>query len=102
MPTTRTLLVLLSLCATNAFASAYGHRTAPNSEMLIGSLLDAAWIGAEHMLTGYDHLLFLLGVMLFSRASRRSWSSSPRSPPVATITAAVRDAGGHQGQSLRH
>ncbi len=33
--------------------------------MLIGSLFDAAWIGAEHMLTGYDHLLFLLGVMLF-------------------------------------
>jgi hypothetical protein len=33
--------------------------------MLIGGLFDAAWIGAEHMLTGYDHLLFLLGVMLF-------------------------------------
>jgi hypothetical protein len=33
--------------------------------MLIGDLVDAAWIGAEHMLTGYDHLLFLLGVMLF-------------------------------------
>lgn len=34
-------------------------------QMLIGSLRDAARIGAEHMLTGYDHLLFLLGVMLF-------------------------------------
>lgn len=34
-------------------------------QMLIGDLFDAAWIGAEHMLTGYDHLLFLLGVMLF-------------------------------------
>lgn|SRR5512138_471402 len=33
--------------------------------MLIGNGWDAAWIGAEHMLTGYDHLLFLLGVMLF-------------------------------------
>lgn len=33
--------------------------------MLIGGFFDAAWIGAEHMLTGYDHLLFLLGVMLF-------------------------------------
>jgi len=33
--------------------------------MLIGGFVDAAWIGAEHMLTGYDHLLFLLGVMLF-------------------------------------
>ncbi len=33
--------------------------------MLQGDLLDAAWIGAEHMLTGYDHLLFLLGVLFF-------------------------------------
>lgn len=33
--------------------------------MLIGGFFDAAWIGAEHMLTGYDHLLFLLGVMMF-------------------------------------
>jgi hypothetical protein len=33
--------------------------------MLIGGLPQAAWIGAEHMLTGYDHILFLLGVMLF-------------------------------------
>jgi hypothetical protein len=33
--------------------------------MLNGSLLDVAWIGAEHMLTGYDHLLFLLGVIFF-------------------------------------
>lgn len=33
--------------------------------MLLGGWIEAAWIGAEHMLTGYDHLLFLLGVMLF-------------------------------------
>lgn len=36
--------------------------------MLLGGWLEAAWIGAEHMLTGYDHLLFLLGVMLFLRS----------------------------------
>lgn len=33
--------------------------------MLDGSWVDAIWIGAEHMLTGYDHLLFLLGVLFF-------------------------------------
>jgi hypothetical protein len=33
--------------------------------MLLGGFFDAAHLGAEHMLTGYDHLLFLLGVMLF-------------------------------------
>jgi hypothetical protein len=30
-----------------------------------GGILDYIWTGAEHMLTGYDHLLFLLGVMFF-------------------------------------
>jgi hypothetical protein len=33
--------------------------------MLEGGLVDVAWLGAEHMLTGYDHLLFLLGVLFF-------------------------------------
>lgn len=47
--------------------SAYAHTVSEQAQqyMLIGGLADAAWIGAEHMLTGYDHLLFLLGVMLF-------------------------------------
>lgn len=33
--------------------------------MLDGGYLDFIWIGAEHMLTGYDHLLFLIGVLFF-------------------------------------
>lgn len=33
--------------------------------MLEGGFFDVAWLGAEHMLTGYDHLLFLLGVLFF-------------------------------------
>ena len=33
--------------------------------MAEGDWLDYLWTGAEHMLTGYDHLLFLLGVVLF-------------------------------------
>ncbi len=33
--------------------------------MLDGGYLDFIWLGAEHMLTGYDHLLFLLGVLFF-------------------------------------
>lgn len=38
-------------------------------QMLQGGFADVAWLGAEHMLTGYDHLLFLLGVLFFlSRA----------------------------------
>lgn len=30
-----------------------------------GGLLAYIWVGAKHMLTGYDHLLFLVGVVFF-------------------------------------
>src|SRR5690606_18717974 len=33
--------------------------------MAEGGFLNVMWTGAEHMLSGYDHLLFLLGVMFF-------------------------------------
>jgi hypothetical protein len=46
-------------------ANAHSVSEQAQQRMLIGGFSDAAWIGAEHMLTGYDHLLFLLGVMLF-------------------------------------
>lgn len=38
---------------------------AAKQRMLDGGYLDFIWLGAEHMLTGYDHLLFLLGVLFF-------------------------------------
>jgi hypothetical protein len=46
-------------------AMAHSVSEQAQQRMLIGGFFDVAWIGAEHMLTGYDHLLFLLGVMLF-------------------------------------
>lgn len=46
-------------------AAAHSVSEQAQQRLLIGGFFDAAWIGAEHMLTGYDHLLFLLGVMLF-------------------------------------
>lgn len=48
-------------------APAYAHDVSEQARqmMLDGNLLDVVWIGAEHMLTGYDHLLFLLGVLFF-------------------------------------
>lgn len=30
-----------------------------------GGLFDYLWVGAKHMLTGYDHLLFLTGVIFY-------------------------------------
>lgn len=47
--------------------AAYAHDVSEQARqrMLDGGWLDVIWIGAEHMLTGYDHLLFLLGVLFF-------------------------------------
>jgi hypothetical protein len=35
-----------------------------------GGLLTYIWVGAKHMLTGYDHLLFLVGVVFFLKDFR--------------------------------
>jgi hypothetical protein len=51
--------------ASAAPAFAHGVTEQAQQRMLNGGLVDVAWIGAEHMLTGYDHLLFLFGVVLF-------------------------------------
>lgn len=50
-------------------APALAHNVSEQARqrMLDGSYLDFVWVGAEHMLTGYDHLLFLLGVLFFLR-----------------------------------
>lgn len=46
---------------------AFGHgiSAAARQRMLEGGYVQYAVLGAEHMLTGYDHLLFLLGVVFF-------------------------------------
>ena len=51
-------------CSSNAFA--HGISEASRQTMEGGSTLDYIWLGAEHMVTGYDHLLFLFGVIYFS------------------------------------
>jgi len=33
--------------------------------MTDSSLIDFIYFGAEHMVTGYDHILFLIGVVFF-------------------------------------
>jgi hypothetical protein len=62
----RTVCWLL-VVAVFAASSADAHTITEHAQqrMLLGGFADAARLGAEHMLTGYDHLLFLLGVMLF-------------------------------------
>lgn len=50
---------------TPAAAWAHAPSELAKQRMLEGNLVDVAWLGADHMLTGYDHLLFLLGVLFF-------------------------------------
>ncbi len=46
-------------------ASAHGISQADQQRMLDGSYLQYVALGAKHMITGYDHLLFLFGVVFF-------------------------------------
>ena len=52
---------LLSLQLTST-AWAHGISESSHQTMAEGSLFDYVVLGAEHMVTGYDHLLFLFGV----------------------------------------
>ena len=54
------LLLVVPLCAV-----AHGISEADKQSMLDGGYLHYIGLGASHMLTGYDHLLFLFGVMFF-------------------------------------
>jgi HupE / UreJ protein len=60
----RTLLMLVALVAA-ARAGAHGISAADQAAMLNGGMLRYVQLGATHMLTGYDHLLFLFGVVFF-------------------------------------
>lgn len=55
----------LMLLAVTAPAFAHGMDEETQQAMLNASWWDFAVLGAEHMLTGYDHLLFLFGVLFF-------------------------------------
>ena len=44
---------------------AHGVSAADEQSMIVGGYLQYIWLGASHMLTGYDHLLFLFGVIFF-------------------------------------
>jgi hypothetical protein len=48
-------------------AESYAHGISEEAKraMIEGGYLQYLWLGAEHMITGYDHLLFLFGVIFF-------------------------------------
>ncbi len=54
---------LLLLSAQSAFA--HGMTEAQKQAMLEGGYAQYIWLGATHMLTGFDHLLFVFGIVFF-------------------------------------
>lgn len=57
------LLVTFLLLKSSAYA--HGISEADMQAMIEGGNLRYIWLGATHMLSGYDHLLFLFGVVFF-------------------------------------
>ncbi len=51
-------------------AGAHGVSSGDQSILAGGGLLDYVWVGAKHMVTGYDHLLFLAGVIFYLKGFR--------------------------------
>ena len=59
------LTALIVLLVLSFDALAHGISEADRQRMLSGGYLQYVGLGATHMLTGYDHLLFLFGVVFF-------------------------------------
>ncbi|MFT4518147.1 MAG: hypothetical protein ACI9JM_000524 [Halioglobus sp.] len=61
---------LVAICVALLAASSWGHDLSADNAAYVQGLEGAAaipflYLGAKHMFTGYDHLLFLLGVIFF-------------------------------------
>ncbi len=59
------LLWLFAFSGISGSALAHGISEADKAAMLSGGYIKYIWLGASHMLTGYDHLLFIFGVIFF-------------------------------------
>ena len=58
-------IIGLILLLIPVFVFAHPVSSADRELLMNGGLLAYIWVGAKHMLTGYDHLLFLVGVIFF-------------------------------------
>lgn len=64
------IFLFASLFLLNSALSAHGIAASDLQAMIEGGNLRYIWLGATHMLTGYDHLLFLFGVIFFLSNAR--------------------------------
>lgn len=68
MRTRSLFLIPLTIFCNTGLVWAHGMSEADKQAMLGGGYLKYIWLGATHMITGYDHLLFLFGVIFFLRS----------------------------------
>ena len=61
----RNLLILISLFIYPFLLAAHGVSESDQEILSNGGLLEYIFVGAKHMVTGYDHLLFLIGVIFY-------------------------------------
>ncbi len=61
------LLMLLFVLGSPILLMAHGVSVSDQQTLIDGGLIAYILIGAKHMVTGYDHLLFLVGVVFFLR-----------------------------------
>jgi hypothetical protein len=61
----KNLFFKFMLLVTPSLMFAHGVSDSDKAEMVQGGLFDFFFLGAKHMITGYDHILFLVGVIFF-------------------------------------
>jgi len=66
----KTILLYLGLLLISTSLFSHGISQADVQAMIDGGNTQYIWLGATHMLTGYDHLLFLFGVVFFLTSFR--------------------------------
>ncbi|MFT7559246.1 MAG: hypothetical protein ACI93R_001151 [Flavobacteriales bacterium] len=59
------IILIVVLSGLSSLASAHGMSAEDQARILNAGLLEYLQLGATHMLSGYDHLLFLFGVIFF-------------------------------------
>lgn len=65
MRSTIQIFIAILLVLASNLASAHGMSAEDKARILDAGLIEYIGLGARHMLTGYDHLLFLFGVIFF-------------------------------------
>lgn len=58
-------ILLIGLLGFSGLVAAHGMRPEDIQALEQGGYLAYMWLGAKHMVTGYDHLLFILAVIFF-------------------------------------